>query len=52
MELPKAIGWGFVILIGYYIINAILPYFVWGLMGLVFWYFYLKYQENQRPPRR
>ena len=51
-QLPKAIGWGVVILVGYCIMEAIMPYFMWGLMGLVFWYCYLKYQESQRPPPR
>ena len=52
MELPKTIGWGVMILIGYYIMNAIMPYFLWGLVGLICWYCYLQYQNSQRPPRR
>jgi hypothetical protein len=52
MSLPKVIGWGVVILIGYHILSAIMSQFIWGLVGLALWYCYLKYQESQRPPRR
>lgn len=52
MELQKVIGWGVLILIGYHVLKAIMPMFVWGLVALALWYCYLKYQESQRPPRR
>jgi len=52
MELPKVIGWGVVILIGYFVMQAIMPYFMWALIGLVCWYCYLKYLDSQNPPRR
>ena len=43
MELEKIIGWGVVVLVGYYVIQAILPMFFLGLIGLVCWYCYVNF---------
>lgn len=48
MELRKVIMWGVVVLIGYHVLQAIMPMFVWGLVGLIGWYCYLKYEEHNR----
>ena len=48
MELGKVIMWGVVILIGYHVMKAIMPMFVWSLVGLTAWYCYLKYEEQRR----
>lgn len=48
MDLPKVIGWGVAVLIGYHVLQAILPMFVWGLVGLTAWYCYLKYLEIKK----
>lgn len=48
MDIPKIIGWGVVIVIGYHILQAIMPLFITGLVGLTLWYCYLKYLESQR----
>ena len=48
MELPKVIGWGVVILIGYHVLKMILPQFIWGLVALTLWYCYLKSQERRK----
>jgi hypothetical protein len=48
MDLPKVIGWGVVALIGYYVMQAIMPVFLWGLVGLTLWYCYLQYEEHNR----
>ena len=48
MELRKVIMWGVVILIGYHVMKAIMPMFVWGLVGLTAWYCYLQYHEHNR----
>ena len=48
MDLPKVIGWGVVVLIGYHVLKAIMPMFFWGLVGLTAWYCYLKYLELNR----
>jgi hypothetical protein len=48
MELRKVIMWGVVVLIGYHVMRAIMPMFVWGLVGLTAWYCYLQYEEHNR----
>ena len=48
MDLPKVIGGGVVVLIGYHVLQAIMPMFLWGLFGLIGWYCYLKYLELNR----
>jgi hypothetical protein len=48
MELRKVIMWGVVILVGYHVMKAIMPMFVWGLVGLTAWYCYLQYEEQKR----
>ena len=48
MDLQKVIGWGVVTLIGYYVMQAIMPMFLWGLVGLIAWYCYLNLEEHKR----
>ena len=48
MDLQKVIGWGVVALIGYYVMQAIMPMFMWGLVGLIAWYCYLNFEKHKR----
>ena len=46
--MEKIIGWGVVALIGYYVMQAILPMLFFGLIGLVSWYCYVNFGGHKK----
>lgn len=46
-HIDRAIGYGLVIIAGYYVVGVLIPVLVWGEIGLVAFRIYLT-QRNQR----
>lgn len=46
-HIDRAIGYGFAIIAGYYLVGVVLPVLIWGEIGLVAFRIYLT-QRNQR----
>jgi len=43
----KAINWIVIAIVSYYALQIVLPFLIWGLIGLVVWQIYLAYHRNR-----
>ena len=43
----KAIGWMVIAILSYYVLQVILPFLIWGLVGLVVWQIYWAYRRGR-----
>ena len=41
-QLQKTISYGIMVIIGYFIIKAVLPFIVTGIIGILFYQYYLR----------
>jgi hypothetical protein len=46
-EHNKLIGYAVLAIIAYFILQALVPYLIWGVVGLVCWRIYLEFQKHK-----
>lgn len=47
-QLNKTIGYAVLAIVAYYVLQMIVPFLIYGVIGLVAWRIYQEYQKNKR----